>query len=363
MVKIVLENITKRFGEKVAVDDLSLEIKDRELFCLTGPPKAGKTTTLRIVAGLEKPDEGEVYFNGRPVTHLPPSDRKVGFFFEILALFPFKNGFENIAFPLRVRNLPESEVRKRVLEVARLLRIEHLLDREPRTFSGGEMQRVALARAIVWPREVLILDEPLSNIDALLRVSMRVELKRLKEEFKQTTLYATHDPIEAMAIADRIGVMNLGRLQQFATPEEIYNQPANRFVAGFIGSPPMNFIDCTFIEEGGKAYLDAGPFRLDVTKLAGAIKANASSSELILGIRPEHIKVNDEGREGSIKATIQVTEPLGSKIIITLTPSKGMNLRAIGEPGLAYKTGEDKWISILLDRIHIFDKRTEKVII
>jgi ABC-type sugar transport system ATPase subunit len=365
VVKVTLKKLTKKFNSKIAVNNLNLEIKDRELFCFVGPPGAGKTTVLRLIAGLERADEGEIYFDDKPVTDLPPGERNVGFFFENLALFPSRDGFENIAFPLRVRRLPENEVKRRVLEVAKMLKIEHLLDRLPRTFSGGEMQRVALARTIVWPRDVLILDEPLSNLDALLRVGMRVELKRLKDEIGQTTLYATHDPIEAMAMADRMAVMSQGVLQQCDIPTRLYGKPANRFVAGFIGSPSMNFINCSFVEEDGKAYLDASAFKLDVTPLADTIKSNAKSSELILGIRPEHIKILEKpsGASNVIRAIVYVAEPLGPKTVVTFSISRDIFIKSLGEPNVAYRIGDEKLLEFNLEKIYLFDSKSGSIVI
>jgi len=363
MVKVKIENVSKRFGEKIAVNNVNLEIKDKELACFVGPPGSGKTTLFRIVAGLEKPETGNVYFDDEKVTHLPPGERGVGFFFEMLALFPNKTGFENIAFPLRVRGIPENEVRKRVMEVAKLLKVEHILDREPRTFSGGEMQRIALARAIVWPRRVLILDEPLSNIDALLRISMRTELKKLKENLGETILYATHDPIEAMAVGDKICIMYRGEVQQYATPKEVFNHPSNRFVAGFIGSPPMNFIDVTLEEEDGKFYLNQGTFKIDVTKYGKLIKEGASGPNLTLGIRPEHISISDKHLKNSVKAQVYVTETLGPKTVVNLMIEKDKIIKVIGKPGLSYKLGGTMWIGFSIKKIHVIDKKTEKVLV
>mgnify|MGYP001089915576 CR=1 FL=1 len=363
MAKVKIENISKKFGQKTAVKEVNLEIKDKELACFAGPPGSGKTTVFRIVAGLQKPDSGEVYFDDERVTHLPPGEREVGFFFEILALFPNKTGFENIAFPLRVRRVPEKEIKKKVIEVARLLKVEHILDREPRTFSGGEMQRIALARTIVWPRRVLILDEPLSNIDALLRVSMRAEFKKLKEELRETILYATHDPIEAMAVGDRVCVMHNGEVQQYAIPKEVFNHPNNRFVAGFVGSPPMNFIDVSLEEEGDRLYLDQGTFRMDVTKYGKTIKEGASSSELTLGIRPEYIIISDKPLTNSAKSQVYVTEPLGFRTVIDFKVGKDTIVKVIGEAGVSCKLGDVKWIIFPTDKIHVIDKKTEKVLV
>jgi len=364
MVNLKLQNITRRFDNKVSLDNVSLEVKDKEFYTLVGPPGAGKTTTFRIVAGFEKPDQGRVYFDDQDVTDFTPSARGVGFFFEILALLPDKTGFENIAFPLRVRKVSENEIRKRVYEVARLLHIEHVLDRLPQTFSGGEAQRVALARTIILPRKLLILDEPLSNVDALLRVSMRAELKRLKDELSETILYSTHDPIEAMAISERICVMNRGSALQIGPPKEVFDSPRNLFVARFLGSPPMNFINCILKEHNSKIFLEHETFELEVTRFKEPIKNEASGPELILGIRPEHISILDTPiSDKSIETKVYVTEPLGPKTVVDLQISKETVVKAIGKPDATYQIGDKKWIDFDLQKIHIIDKKTEKVII
>jgi len=364
MAKLELRNITKKFDAKVAVNNLSIEVKDKEFYTIVGPPGAGKTTTFRVIAGFEKPDEGHVYLDDQDVTDFVPGKRGVGFFFENLALFPDKSGFENIAFPLKVRKVPKEEMKKRVIKVARLLHIENILDRLPQTFSGGELQRVALARAIVAPRRVLILDEPLSNVDALLRVNMRAELKRLSEELGGTILYSTHDPIEAMAISDRICVMNMGAGLQVDAPKEVFRNPTNLFVARFLGSPPMNFIDCTLKESNGKIYLNHDAFQLDITKFRGPIQSGAVGSELILGIRPEYISIADKpSTEGCIESKVYVTEPLGPKTVVDLEIGKDNIIKAIGKQNVLYKIGDKKWIDLDLNKMHIIDKKTEKTII
>jgi len=265
MARVELRNVTKKFGKVVAVDRASLVVDDKEFFSLLGPSGCGKTTLLRIIAGLEFPDEGDVLIDDRVVTRLPPKDRDVAMVFQNYALYPHMTAFDNIAFPLAVRrrelNLSKDEIRKRVVEVARLLNIEELLKRYPSQLSGGEQQRVALARALVRRPKVWLLDEPLSNLDAKLRIIMRSELKKLQKTLGITTIYVTHDQVEAMSMADRIAVMNKGRVLQVGTPDELYHKPADTFVATFIGAPPMNLIPCV-LEESPREYTYKVPPRV-----------------------------------------------------------------------------------------------------
>ena len=248
MSKVKVVNLVKKFDKTVAVDGISFDVKDGEFIVLLGPSGCGKTTTLRCIAGLETPDEGEIYIDDKLVNDLPPKDRDVAMVFQSYALYPHMTVYGNLAFPLKMRKLPKDEIDKKVKEVAKLLNIDHLLDRKPRQLSGGEMQRVALGRALVRTPRVFLMDEPLSNLDAKLRVYMRAELKKLQRDLKITTIYVTHDQAEAMAMADRIAVMNKGKILQYSEPHDVYEKPANLFVAGFIGSPPMNFIKASIVE-------------------------------------------------------------------------------------------------------------------
>jgi len=255
--------LRKVFDKKtVAVDGVSFEVKDGEFVILLGPSGCGKTTTLRCIAGLETPDEGEIYIGDRLVNDLPPKDRDIAMVFQSYALYPHMTVYDNLAFPLKMRKYPKDEIDKRVKEVARLLRIEDLLDRKPRQLSGGQQQRVALGRALVRNPQVWLMDEPLSNLDAKLRVYMRAELKKLQKDLGITTIYVTHDQAEAMAMGDRIAVMDKGKILQYDEPHVVYEKPANIFVAGFLGSPPMNFVDATIVERDSQIILDAGVFEL-----------------------------------------------------------------------------------------------------
>ncbi|MFQ5998602.1 MAG: ABC transporter ATP-binding protein, partial [Candidatus Bathyarchaeia archaeon] len=309
MAGVKIENLTVKFGDKVAIQDLSLEVKDKEFFVITGPPEAGKSTILRTIAGLQKPASGEVYIGDELVTDKEPKDRDVAMVFENLALYPNKTGFENIAFPLRQRKVAEDEIRKRVQEVAHMLLIAHLLDRLPATYSGGEQQRVALARAFVRQPKVYLMDQPLANLDALIRTEMRAELKRLVRDIGQTIIFTTHDQIEAMSMGHRIAVLNKGQVQQTDLPETVLKQPRNKFTANFLTNIPMNFLDCSFETKEGKGFLVNPNFRVDVTTFGDQLKSSGPSSEFLLGVRPVHIEIaKQQPQTESIEASVFVSE-------------------------------------------------------
>jgi multiple sugar transport system ATP-binding protein len=362
LAKVTINHLVKRFGNVVAVNDVSIDIRDKEFVVLLGPSGCGKTTTLRCIAGLETPDSGEIYIGDTLVNDLPPKDRDVAMVFQSYALYPHMSVFDNIAFPLKMRKVSKQEIQERVRKVAELLRIAHLLDRKPRQLSGGEAQRVALGRAIVRNPRVFLMDEPLSNLDAKLRLYMRAELKRLQRELGVTTVYVTHDQAEAMTMADRIAIMNLGVLQQVDTPDGVYTKPANTFVAGFIGSPPMNMVDCTLKREDGGAALDFGPFTYRPGSALQELLQKADvGPELVFGFRPEHINLSTGKVEGGLEAEVYVVEPLGSEIIVDLrfadhiVKAKTTEFRA--------NPGDTVWVTFQEDKIHIFDKKTGQAIV
>jgi len=364
LAKVTIKNLTKRFGETVAVRNLNLDVVDKSFVVLLGPSGCGKTTTLRCIAGLEIPDEGEIYIGDTLVNDLPPKDRDVAMVFQSYALYPHMTVFDNIAFPLKMRKVPKDEIKRRVQKTAELLRISHLLNRKPKQLSGGEAQRTALGRAIVRDPKVFLMDEPLSNLDAKLRVYMRAELKRLQKELGVTTVYVTHDQVEAMTMADKVAVMNLGVLQQFGTAAEIFDHPANLFVAGFIGSPPMNFIDCHFVEKENEYFLETSEFTMPLSKdLGQIIKEKATSSELILGVRPEDLLLSKKKTSDSlVQVDVYVTEPLGSEIIVDFMLGGSM-CKARTPPDFTVRPGDKVYIAVNKERMHIFDKKTEKAII
>ncbi len=367
MASIRLVNVTKRYvskaGSKTILDNINLEVRDKEFFVLAGPPGAGATTILRLVAGLETPDTGEIYIGDKLVNELEPKDRDVAMVFENLALYPNKTGFKNIAFPLRQRKIPDKEIKERVMEVARTLKIDHILDRYPRTYSGGELQRLALARAMVRSPKVYLLDQPLANIDALIRANMRSELKRLVREIGQTIIYTTHDQLEAVSMGDRIGIINGGVIKQCDMPMAIYARPKDKFVASFIGSPRMNFMDCTYGVKDGRRMLVQDSFNLDVTNSQALSGRNASDSELTLGIRPEDISLQPVNRNPyCLQGTVYTLEPMGSRALLSAQIGKNL-VKALVQGGTNLKPGAEVWLELNRDKIHLFDRKTSNVIV
>ena len=356
MAGLRLARVTKRFGRTVALDDVSFDVADGEFFCLLGRSGAGKTTTLRTVAGLEKPTEGDVYLDGVRVTEVHPSRRDVAMIFENLALYPNKTGFENIAFPLRVQRRPEDEVRRRVLEVARVLQIEHILDRYPRTFSGGERQRVAIGRTIVRQPRLYLFDEPLSNLDALLRLNMRAELKHLQRDLGQTIVYVTPDQVEAMSMADRIAVLREGRVQQIGSPLDIYLRPSNMFVAGFIGSPPMNLLRANLTSSNGtvRAHLGAGGLELAAGRFP---RLGEARGEIVVGVRPEDIAVTTQG--DGLRGRVVAFEPLGGKAVLDVELDRQL-VRVTVPARTTYAPDEPVGLAFDPQRVHLFDAASER---
>lgn len=363
MVEVVLDHVSKHFGDVKAVDDMSLTISDKEFVTFLGPSGSGKTTALRLIAGLETLTGGNIRIGDRTVNDLPPKDRDIAMVFQSYALYPHMSVFDNIAFPLKIRKVAKHEIEKTVKQTAEMLGIEKFLKRKPKELSGGERQRVALGRAIVRSPSVFLMDEPLSNLDAKLRVYMRAELIRLQKKLATTLIYVTHDQVEAMTMSDRIAIMNYGKILQVQPPKGIYDKPVDTFVAGFIGSPPMNFIDCSFVEKNGTAILDAGAFTSDVSELKGPIKEKATGSELILGLRPEDVSVQKERTPGElIQSEVYVIEPLGYELIIDLKVGDGI-VKAKSASDFAAKIGDTLWMKFDKNKMHIFDRKTQKAII
>lgn len=359
MVEVVLEEVSKRFGDTLAVDGVSLQVNDKEFFILLGPSGCGKSTTLNMIAGLETVTSGKIYFDDQVVNDVPPEKRDVAMVFQSFALYPTMNVFDNIAFPLRVRRYPRDDVRRRVRETAEMLRIVHLLEKKPHELSGGEKQRVALARAIVREPKLFLLDEPLSNIDAKLRVYMRAELIRLQKDLKTTTIYVTHDQVEAMTMGDRVAVMNAGKIMQVAEPMEVFRKPANLFVAGFIGTPPMNFFDCTLQQKDGHATLDAGFFELKLRRqYAELISQAGGGPELVLGVRPHNLRIYKEKHPSpTFEAEVFALEPLGTETVVDLKVGENI-YKAVTGPGFSAKIAEKVVVVIDDENIHVFDRKS-----
>jgi multiple sugar transport system ATP-binding protein len=346
MAEVVLKNITKQWGDFVAVDNQSLHIQNKEFLVLLGPSGCGKTTTMRMIAGLEEPSDGEIWIGDRIVNDDLPKDRDIAMVFQNYGLYPHMSVFDNIAYPLKVRGTPKMEIASRVERAATQVELSHFLDRKPRALSGGQRQRVALARAIVRTPKVFLMDEPLSNLDAKLRVSMRAELKHLSRELKITTIYVTHDQIEAMSLADRVAVMKDGVIQQLGTPDDIYNNPANMFVAGFIGSPAMNLItgsvrDGMFVSAGG-------------TRLVAVDSVDRQT--VVLGVRADDIDIVDAGK-GDLDVTIYSFENTGENTMLTVQWGK-QRVIARGERHLRKEQGEVIGIRLNPEHIYLFNDKT-----
>lgn len=370
MAEVVVTDLQKTFGEVVAVNHIGFDVKEHEFVVLLGPSGCGKTTTLRMIAGLETPDSGSIEIGGVDVTFMAPRNRNIAMVFERYALYPHLSVYENISYPLHVRKLSEDEIAKRVGYVTDTLRIGELLDRRVSQLSGGQMQRVAIGRAIVRDAAVFLLDEPISHLDAKLRSHMRAELKRLQREIQSTTIMVSHDQLEAMSMADRIAVMNFGVIQQFARPGEIFNLPANKFVANFVGEPSMNFLDCEIRREGGAAVLRGNGFTVpvDAARLSRLESSEMSDGKFSLGIRPEHLRLHPHGDHVStnlVDARVYIVEPLGTEVIYDMEiGDKVIRVKVLSDQAklLGLKMGDIAHIEFRSDSIYLFDGRSEKTI-
>jgi multiple sugar transport system ATP-binding protein len=354
MADVRFETVRKTFGKVVAVDDVDLEVADGDFVVLLGPSGCGKTTLLRCLAGLEKVDNGRVLIGGRDATDLPPRRRRIAMVFQSYAVFPHLNVFKNIAFGLRMQKERKAVIRERVESAAKLLHIEDLLDRYPSQISGGQRQRVAVARAIATKADVLLMDEPLSNLDALLRMEMRAELKALLRQLGSTTIYVTHDQVEALSMGDRIAVMNAGRIVQLDTPLAVYDHPADMFVGGFVGTPPMNFLTAKIASADGAGpvvNLSGGSFPV------GASAAGLAGRELVLGIRAESIAVEQQSGDGLIEATVVVVEPLGSHNLLTVQSGEDL-LKVSTSARLFPEPDSSVWLRLDPNHIRWMDPET-----
>ncbi len=378
MASLSLKHICKKYpGGVLAVSDFNLEIKDKEFIIMVGPSGCGKSTTLRMIAGLEEITSGELYIGDRLVNDVAPKDRDIAMVFQNYALYPHMTVFDNMAFGLKLRKTPKDEIKRRVEEAARILDIEHLLDRKPKALSGGQRQRVALGRAIVREPKVFLLDEPLSNLDAKLRAQMRTELSKLHQKLGTTFIYVTHDQTEAMTMADRIVVMKDGVIQQVDSPQRLYDLPCNMFVAGFIGSPQMNFVESVIVKKDGKFFVEFGSedtktrqgvkylIPLPDAKIEGKGLDEYVGKEVIMGIRPED--VHDEPRllaefaDCKVNAKVEVTEMMGAETFLYFNV-EGFNFTARVEPTSTARPGDEVEVALENTKIHLFDKDTERTI-
>ncbi len=368
MASLQLKNIKKTYGNGItAVNDFNLDIEDKEFIIFVGPSGCGKSTTLRMIAGLEEITEGELYIGDKLMSDVAPKDRDIAMVFQNYALYPHMTVYDNMAFGLKLRKTPKAEIEKRVKEAARILEIEHLLDRKPKALSGGQRQRVAMGRAIVREPKVFLMDEPLSNLDAKLRVQMRVEIAKLHQRLQATIIYVTHDQVEAMTLGTRIVVMKDGIIQQVDSPVKLYNEPQNLFVAGFIGSPQMNFIDAIPEKKGSDVWLNfhGQGVKLPAEKAKKVEAAGAIGKEVVLGIRPEDIHETEEALtkfpDNVITADVHVTELLGAEMHLYLGIDD-VDLIATVNPRIQVKSGDRLKLAMDPARIHVFDKETEQVI-
>ena len=375
MASLSFKHIYKKYpGGVTAVSDFCLEVRDKEFIIFVGPSGCGKSTTLRMIAGLEEITEGELFIGDRLINDVAPKDRDIAMVFQNYALYPHMTVFDNMAFGLKLRKVPKEQIKRKVEEAARILDIAHLLDRRPKALSGGQKQRVALGRAIVREPKVFLLDEPLSNLDAKLRAAMRTELTKIHQKLGTTFVYVTHDQVEAMTMATRIVVMKDGLIQQVDTPQNLYDFPANTFVAGFIGTPQMNFIDAKVEKKGADVYVVFGrnEIKLPAEKAQDPALADYIGKEVIVGIRPECLKDEPVAissmPDAVIDAHVDVTELMGAEIYLYvstdgLDPHTPQNLIARVSPRAVARTGDDIKLALDVARIHIFDKDTEKCVL
>ena len=363
MAEVVLKNIRKVFDkEVVAVENASIRISDREFVVLVGPSGCGKSTMLRMIAGLEEITEGEIYIDGLLVNDIPPKDRDIAMVFQNYALYPHMTVYQNMAFGLKLRKYPKKEIEERVREAADILGIEELLERKPKALSGGQRQRVAVGRAIVRKPKVFLFDEPLSNLDAKLRVQMRTEISKLHTRLEATMIYVTHDQTEAMTMGDRIAVMKDGRIQQIDTPLHLYDHPVNQFVGGFIGSPSMNFIEGRLVANGTGFIFDEGNFQISLPEDYREGLDDHRDREVVLGIRPEDIHDPDTigtgKRTEEISARVEVVEPMGSEVFLYVTTGKSSFVARV-DPLHIPAVDQQVPLAVEVDRVHFFDRDSE----
>lgn len=361
MAEIKVQNLVKTFGDFTAVDNVSLTIADQEFVVLLGPSGCGKTTLLRAIAGLGMPDSGVITIGGRDVTYLPPRERQISMVFQSYAIFPHMKVYDNIAFGLKMTGVDAKETDRRVREAAELLHIENLLDRYPNKMSGGQRQRVALARGIAMQAEVILMDEPLSNLDALLRLEMRAELKRLLSNIKATTIYVTHDQIEALSMGDRIAVMQSGVIQQCDVPTKVYDMPENFFVGSFIGNPPMNFFSSQIVKDNGSIAAQVGDFKFAPHPVMAKLLDKYEGDTMTMGIRAENMETLNQPADDALRVKVLVVEPLGAQNLLTIKIGDD-TVKVSTHPDLAVRADDDVWLRFPSDKIRWIDRESQKVI-
>jgi multiple sugar transport system ATP-binding protein len=365
MTSLRIKDLTKRYGNVKALSDFSLEIKSGEFMVLLGPSGCGKTTAIRCIAGLVSPSSGQIYIDDKLVNNLPPKNRDIAMVFQNYALYPHMSVYDNIAFPLKMRKKSKLYTEQKINEVANLLGMMDLLDRKPKELSGGQMQRVALGRALVREPKVFLMDEPLSNLDAKLRMYMRTEIKKLQKKVGITTLYITHDQIEAMSMADKVAVMNGGLLQQVGKPQEVYNQPANAFVAGFIGSPSMNFLECDITEDITAVHFKSESISFKLPKTGIRSSSKPLPKRITMGMRPKDINILEDGDLAEIKMNGEITfmEMLGDDSIIEVKTGSSLIRVANANSNLDLSAGRVIMLGIPYNKVHLFDRENGKRIL
>ncbi len=366
MASVTLDQVTKRFGEVTAVQDLTIEVEDREFLVLVGPSGCGKSTTLRLIAGLEDLTDGNIYIGDRLVNDVAPKDRDIAMVFQSYALYPHMSVFDNLSFGLRLRKTPKKEIERRVQEAAEMLNIGELLDRKPKALSGGQRQRVALGRAIVRDPKVFLMDEPLSNLDAKLRVQTRAELIRLHERLQSTVIYVTHDQMEAMTMGHRIAVLRDGVLQQLGSPQDVYENPGNMFVAGFIGSPAMNFFDARITGSADDMWMESASFKVPIPPDKRPALVSKLNEEIVFGLRPEDIHdptflPQTVSADAVVESDVDVMEPLGSEVYIYMLSGDESYIARV-DPRTSAKLGDKYTLNFDMSRMQVFDRVTQEVV-
>jgi len=361
MAQVELREVVKAYGSVVAVDHVSLTAEDGEFVALVGPSGCGKTTTLNLIAGLIELTDGDIYIGDRLVNDLDPKDRDVAMVFQNYALYPNKTVFNNLAFPLKMRKVSRAETEEKVKAAAKLLDIEHLLDRRPRELSGGQQQRVALGRALVRDPRVFLMDEPLSNLDAKLRVQMRAELKRFHQDLTATVIYVTHDQLEAMTMADKMAVMNGGVLQQYDAPERVFAEPVNTFVAGFVGSPAMNLLQAKVVSDGNGMALQGEGWSCPLSAMNARRAQRSSSGDVVVGARHSTIEIHTDGRPGAVPGRVYTVEPTGDITYAHVYLGRAIVVVSVA-PSVRLAADDPVWIDFDQAKLHLFDGRTEQAL-